>query len=73
MAVHIGNEIRRVMEERGQTVTGLSHEYGCSRVNMYKIFDRPSIDTLALQRLSLILRYDFFRCYSEEVERRIEK
>lgn len=73
MAVHIGNEIRRVMEERGQTVTWLSHEYGCSRVNMYKIFDRPSIDTLALQRLSLILRYDFFRCYSEEVERRIEK
>ena len=61
------------MEERGQTVTWLSHEYGCSRVNMYKIFDRPSIDTLALQRLSLILRYDFFRCYSEEIERRIEK
>lgn len=71
MAMHIGREIQRVMEERGQTVVGLAREYGCSRIHMYRIFDKPSIDTAMLMRFSLLLRYDFFMLYQQEYDTRL--
>ena len=66
MVLHIGKEIQRVMELRGQTVVGLAREYGCSRIHMYRIFDKSSIDTAMLLRFSLILKYDFFQLYQQE-------
>ena len=59
------------MEERGQTVVGLAREYGCSRIHMYRIFDKPSIDTAMLMRFSLLLRYDFFMLYQQEYDTRL--
>ena len=64
--MHIGNIIHKVMEQQGHTVTWLAHEYGCSRVNIYKIFDKQSVDTQSLLRLSVILDYDFFALYQQE-------
>ncbi len=70
MAIHIGQLIRQKMEERGMTVSALSRNYGCSRVNMYKIFDKASIDTAMLLRFSLLLNYDFFQHYCNELSQR---
>ena len=70
--MHIGNIIREVMEQQGRTVTWLAHEYGCSRVNMYKIFDKQSIDTQSLLRISAILDYDFFALYQQELRTRLD-
>ena len=70
MAIHIGQLIRQKMEERGLSVSALSREYGCSRVNMYKIFDKPSVDTAMLLRFSLLLNYDFFQHYRDELSQR---
>ena len=70
MVLHIGKEIQRVMEQRGQTVVGLAREYGCSRIHMYRIFDKSSIDTAMLLRFSTILAFDFFQIYSEELQRK---
>ena len=70
--MHIGNIIRAVMEQQGRTVTWLAHEYGCSRVNMYKIFDKQSIDTQSLLRISVILGYDFFAHYERELQARLD-
>lgn len=67
MALHIGQLIRQKMEERGMTVASLSRKYGCSRVNMYKIFDKPTIDTGMLLRFSLLLNFDFFQYYRQEL------
>ena len=36
-----------------------------SRTNVYKIFEKPSIDTNLLLRISSILNYDFFKYYTE--------
>ena len=72
VSMHIGNIIHKVMEQQGHTVTWLAHEYGCSRVNIYKIFDKQSVDTQSLLRLSVILDYDFFALYQQELHDRLE-
>jgi len=64
--LHIGREIQRVMEENGKTVVWLAREYGCSRIHMYRIFDKSSLDTAMLLRFSLLLDYDFFELYRQE-------
>lgn len=58
------------MEERHKTVVWLAKELAYSRTNVYKIYDKSSIDTEVLLRISVILEYDFFRLYSDEVKMR---
>lgn len=67
MSIHIGYEIEKKMRERQMTVVGLSHELGCHRTNLYRIFNAPSIDSGILARLSIILEFDFFKLYSEDI------
>ena len=67
--LHIGHLIRTRLEEKGQTVTWLARQVPCSRTNIYKIFDRPSIDTDMLARLSDILGFDFFAALSDGLNR----
>lgn len=38
----------------------LAKKINCDRTNIYKIFQRPSIDTELLARISKALDYDFF-------------
>lgn len=73
MSVHIGKEIEKKTRECGMTVVGLSRKLGCHRTNVYRIFCSPTIDTGVLLRLSVILGYDFFGPYSEEVALRKSK
>lgn len=67
MSIHIGKEIEKKTRERGMTVVGLSRELGCHRTNIYRIFDSPTVDTGILSRLSVILQFDFFKLYSEDI------
>ena len=62
--LHIGNLIRKEVERQGLSVVGFARMMGCSRANIYKIFDHASIDTAMLFRISSLLHYDFFQHYS---------
>lgn len=66
--MHIGNEIRKVLKDREMTVVELASRLSCTRVNVYKIFEKHSIDTELLLRISIALEYDFFSLYNTEVE-----
>lgn len=66
--MHIGEAIREELEKQGKTVVWLADELSYSRTNIYKIFNRPSIDTAVLRRISLALQTDFFKICSEEME-----
>ncbi len=46
------------------TVVSFAERLSCTRVNAYKIFNKKSIDTDMLLRISSILEYDFFQHYS---------
>ena len=73
MSVHIGKEIEKKTRERGVTVVGLSRELGCHRTNIYRIFSSRSMDTGVLARLSVILQFDFFKLYSDDIESKLTK
>ena len=63
--MHIGNLIKQQLEEQGRSVVWFARKLSYSRTNVYKIFDKPSIDTNLLLRISSILNYDFFKYYTE--------
>ena len=63
--MHIGNLIKQQLEEQGRSVVWFARKLSYSRTNVYKIFEKPSIDTSLLLRISSILNYDFFKHYTE--------
>lgn len=65
--IHIGRLIKQKIEERNLTVVWLARHLSCSRTNIYKIFEKYSIDTEVLMKLSTILEFDFFSFYSDEL------
>lgn len=69
--MHIGNLIKQQVIEQNITVVWFAKQLSCSRTNVYKIFDKATIDTSVLMRISIILHYDFFKHYSEEIEGKI--
>lgn len=72
MSVHIGKEIKKKMCERNMSVVGLSRELGCHRTNIYRIFQAPTVDSGVLSRLSIILQYDFFKLYSDDIASKLD-
>ena len=59
----IGKEIKRVHKERGMTISEFAKRINTHRRNDYDIFERKSIDTSLLLKISKILSYDFFTLY----------
>lgn len=48
-------------------VTWFAQELHCKRTNVYDIFNRQTVDTELLARISRILGHDFFRDLSDEL------
>ncbi|MBR5335087.1 MAG: helix-turn-helix domain-containing protein [Bacteroidaceae bacterium] len=66
--IHIGELIRKRMQEIERTPSWLARKINCDRTNIYKIFQRPRIDTALLSRISKALDHDFFADLSDEYE-----
>ena len=62
---HIGQLIKAELARQGRSITWLATQLGYSRQYMYKLFRRKWIYTDLLLKISDLLDYDFFRCYSE--------
>ncbi len=69
--MHIGQLIKEQMEAQDKTVSWLARELAYCRTNIYKIFDKKSIDTDLLLRICTLLKYDFFAVYSEELKKHV--
>ena len=70
MDMHIGKIIRQKVKEQNKTSVWLAEQLSYSRTNVYKLYDKKSIDTDVLFRISAILDFDFFSLYSDEVWKR---
>ena len=67
--VHIGTEIRRVLQEKNMSVTEFAKRICCHRKNVYDIFTRKTLDIDRIITISEILGYDFIHeLYSEAVD-----
>lgn len=63
--IHIGQLIKTELKRQERTPTWLAKKINCDRTNIYRIFDRESIDTALLSRISTALNRDFFRELSQ--------
>jgi len=66
--IHIGKLIWDKLKEDGYSVSWLARKMSCDRTNIYRIFDKPHIDTGQLIRISRILRFNFFIHFSNFID-----
>ena len=64
--IHIGKEIEEELRRQGRGVTWLARRLNCDRTNVYNIFKREGIDTILLQRISAVLKRNFFTLYCQD-------
>lgn len=64
---HIGQVIKQELEKQERSVAWLARKLSCDRSNIYRIFQKESIDTCLLVRISIILQHDFFEGFSVSI------
>ncbi len=65
--IHIGKLIETELRRQERSVTWFARKLYCERTNVYHIFQRQSIDTEMLLRISQVLKHDFFSYYCQEI------
>ena len=65
----IGERIKQELKRQGKTSVWLAQELGCHRTNIYKVYGRATIDTGMLFHISQLLNVDFFKLYSEALNK----
>lgn len=65
--IHIGQQIKNVIERKGITITEFAKRINKSRENIYSIFTRKTIDTGLLSKISEVLEFDFFKSFSKSL------
>jgi hypothetical protein len=66
--IHIGSLIEQELRRQDWSAIWLADELHCGRANVYKLFKKKSIDTLQLEKISVILQHNFFLDYADEVK-----
>ena len=66
--IHIGSLIEQELRRQDRSAIWLADELHCGRANVYKLFKKKSIDTLQLEKISVILQHNFFLDYADEVK-----
>ncbi len=56
----IGMLIRREFERKERSVAWFARKLSCDRSNVYRLFQKHSVDTALLRRVSIILEHNFF-------------
>lgn len=64
--MHVGKKIKETLCNDGRSARWLADNIPCERTNVYNIFNRESVDTRLLRRISEVMRHDFFSDLSAE-------
>lgn len=64
MQIHIGHIIREELHRQGRSNQWLADQIGVTPRTLQRIYNKPSIDTQLLLRISQNLRTDLFLPYS---------
>lgn len=70
--IHVGELIRERLKEEGKSVVWLAQELGCHRTNVYNIFEKNSLDTNILRRVSIVMQHNFFDYLQEDTQKQID-
>ena len=64
--VHVGKLIHEELLRQGRTVNWFAKEIYCEKSNVYKMFNRKSIDLHQLMKISEVLDHNFLSdCYTD--------
>lgn len=66
--IFIGKLVEAELRKQQRSVVWLSQKLDCNRTNVYKIFNRRSIDTELLLKISNALQRNFFESYTNRLE-----
>ena len=61
----IGILIKEELEKQERSITWFARKLSCDRSNIYRLFQKESIDTNLLVRISILLGKDFFSDLSD--------
>ena len=67
--MHIGKKIQEAVKRSGLSVTEFAEKINYSRRNIYSIFEKESIDTSLLFKISEVLGHDFFTHYNADAKK----
>lgn len=65
---HIGELIRLELEKQERSISWLARKLSCDRAKVYRLFQKNSIDTYDLARISILLSHDFFADLSDSLK-----
>ena len=65
---HIGELIRLELEKQERSISWLARKLSCDRTKVYRLFQKNSIDTYDLARISILLSHDFFADLSDSLK-----
>lgn len=61
----IGLLIKEELEKQERSISWFARKLSCDRSNIYRLFQKDSVDTGLLLRISILLNHDFFSDLSE--------
>jgi hypothetical protein len=61
--VHIGKKIKEVLDKSALSAVDFAKSISLTRNGAYKVFEKETIDTGQLQKISKVLNHDFFSYY----------
>ena len=64
--IHIGHLIHEQLRKDQRSVGWLAREIHCTRNNVYKIFNKPSLDSDLILKISKVMNFNFFQYYTAE-------
>ena len=64
----IGILIKEELEKQERSITWFARKLSCDRSNIYRLFQKESIDTNLVVRISILLGKDFFSDLSDYVK-----
>ncbi len=65
--VHIGKRIREVLDKSHFTIVDFAKKINLTRNGAYKIFEKETIATDQLEKISKVLNHDFFSYYQNQL------
>lgn len=65
---HIGELIKQELEKQERSISWLARKLSCDRTKVYRLFQKNSIDTYDLARISILLSHDFFADLSDSLK-----
>ena len=69
----IGILIKEELEKQERSITWFARKLSCDRSNIYRLFQKESIDTNLLVRISILLGKDFFSDLSDYVKEKEQR